>query len=76
MGKNVSKWSQLLEGESYSVHIGSSFLFCAGLAYVADQYAARSSHMPVINLLKNRRTYVAALVRRTYMLKVCSEIEV
>ena len=52
MGKNVSKWSQLLEGESYSVHIGSSFLFCAGLAYVADQYAARSSHMPVISLLK------------------------
>ena len=36
MGKTVSKGSQLLEGESYSVHIGSSFLFCAGLAYVAD----------------------------------------
>ena len=32
----VSKGSQLLEKESYSFHIGSSFLFCAGLAYVAD----------------------------------------
>ena len=35
MGKTVPKGSQLLEGESYSVHIEYSFLFCAGLAYVA-----------------------------------------
>ena len=34
MGKTVSKGLQLLEGESYSVHIAFSFLFCAGLAYV------------------------------------------
>ena len=27
MGKTVSKGSQLLEGESYSVHIGSGFCF-------------------------------------------------
>ena len=44
MGKTVSKGSQLLEGESYSVPIGSSFLFCAGLAYVA--YTATSHDHP------------------------------
>ena len=36
MGKTGSKGSQLLEGERYSAHIGSGFLVCAGLAYVAD----------------------------------------